>query len=403
MSDAHPSHSRASTAAGCRRCTKCQPFRTGLEIAALLLVATAVRPLPCSAEDDDAASWELIRSVDENLNRRQIAELVGLDIEFSERSDTVSAEMRNAIFQVLAACGETSAIEYVRGVFESDVEQRDEAAHAISQFCLKHRRTVGDWQFLVRSLMVVEGPQAESVLEALLQFRQRANKPFWIRQVILVGLTLDESGMSVADRLLLHWSGEQSDADLGAPAERLAVWQDWFREEFPEEAPPVPPAPTDGARWNHAELREHLLSADLTEFDTAAGAEVYRQANCAKCHRFGSVGEQRAPELTRVRARLQRKQILDAILYPSLHLNEEYPAATVLLNDGRVFTGTVTAASPALMLLVTIEGVQHRLERDDIDEVNGNSVSGMPSGLVDELSEREITDLFAFLLGAGGL
>jgi putative heme-binding domain-containing protein len=371
-------------------------------VSALLLFATISECVPCNAADDDAAVWELIRSVDENLNRRQIAELVGLDIQLAERGDPPSEEMRGAILEALAVCGETSAIEYVRGVFESDVELRDEAAHAISLFCLKHRRTPGDWQFLVRSLMVVEGTQAESVIEALLRFQQRATKPLWIRQVILVGLMLDAAGMSTADRLLVHWSGDQPDGDASTPWERLAAWQDWFREEFPEEADPVAPAPDDGARWTHAELREHLLRADLAESDAAGGAEVYRQANCAKCHRFGNIGEQRAPELTRVSARLQRKQILDAIHSPSLHLNEEYPSATVLLKDGRVLTGTVTAASPAIMLLVTLDGVQHRLEKDDVEEVHGNNASGMPSGLMDQLSERQITDLFAFLLGAGG-
>jgi putative heme-binding domain-containing protein len=353
----------------------------------------------CRATDDAAGTSELLDSAGIDLSRKQIADLVGRDIELAERSDPEAAEMRGAILEKLAASGETPAIEYVRGVFETDVELRDEAAYAISLFCLHHRKTPGDWRFLVRSLMVVEGPQAESVLEALVQFRQRATKPIWIRQVILLGLTLPPDGMASANRLLEHWSDHDAGDAAGSPEEQLAAWQAWFREEFPDEADSALPPPHNGALWTAAELREHLLSADLSGHDVSAGAEVFRRAGCAKCHRFGSVGEQRAPELTRVRARLQRKQVLDAMLYPSLHLNEEYPAATVLLKDGRVFTGTVAARGPDLILLVTLAGSQHQFEKDDIEKVRSGNVSGMPSGLLDDLSEHDILDLFAFLLG----
>jgi putative heme-binding domain-containing protein len=373
-------------------------IRTVSVVTALLLTGAS---LPCRAADDDAAAWELIRSADEDLKRREIAELVDLDIELAERSDARAAEMRGAILKALAVSGKTPAIEYVRGVFESDVEQRDEAAYAISLFCLNHRRTPGDWQYLVRSLMVVEGPQAESVMTALLQFRERATKPVWIRQVILLGLTLEPAGMTTADSLLAHWSDREPDAGERTPQEQLAGWQAWFREQFPEEADPVAPPPHNGAQWSSSKLREGLLAADLADYDATAGAAVYRRASCAKCHRFGSEGEQRAPELTRVRTRLQRKQILEAILYPSLQLNEEYPAATVLLKDGRVFTGTVSARSPTLLLLVELDGTQHRLEKADVEQVHRNNVSGMPSGLLEQFSQHEITDLFAFLLGAG--
>ena len=63
-----------------------------------------------------------------------------------------------------------------------------------------------------------------------------------------------------------------------------------------------------------------------------------------------------------------------------------------------MFTGTVTATSPTLVLLVPLEGRQHRFEKDDLEEINPSAVSGMPSGLVDVLNKREIADLFAFLL-----
>jgi putative heme-binding domain-containing protein len=376
-----------------------------------LVVALAVAPFPAvpasSADiaasppesDPDAHAWEMIRSATGRLAREQVAQLLTLDEELKSRTDASAHELQAALLTALAESGTTAAVEYVRGVFESEPERRDEAAFALSRFALEHRRIHGDWQYLVRSLMVVEGDQASSVIAALNEFPERATKPTWIRQIILIGLQLDESGARDAIRLLAHWGNESApqpgDADV---REQLAAWQDWFRQKYPEEAEPAWPAAQHDQRWDFSELLAAIEQTDISMQDRAAGAEVYQRASCSKCHRIGTLGEQIGPELTRVAARLQRKQILREILYPSLHLNEEYPAATLLLYDGRVLSGTVTSAGPDAVLVGAADGTKSIIEKVEIEEVRPRRESTMPPGLLDSLTLPEIQSLVGFML-----
>lgn len=347
----------------------------------------------------DAPAWELIRSATGRLSREQIARLVTLDDELKPRRDAEAQALQRALLTALAESGTTAAVEYVRGVFESEPERRDDAAFALSRFALNHRRIHGDWQYLVRSLMVVEGEQAASVIASLNEFPERATKPTWIRQVILIGLKQDEPGAAAAVRLLAHWGDESAPQPSDRDArEQLAAWQDWFRGRYPEEADPSWPPDHPGQRWDFAELLAVVEQSDLSHQDRQVGAEVYQRAQCSKCHRLGSLGEQIGPELTRVAARLQRKQILQEILYPSLHLNEEYPTATLLLHDGRVLSGTVTSAGPHAVLVGGTDGTRTVVEKREIEEVRPSRLSAMPPGLLDSLSMPEVQALFAFLL-----
>jgi putative heme-binding domain-containing protein len=374
-------------------------------IAVVICQAGAVAGDPADAEavasesDADVQARDLIRAAAGRLSREQIAQLLTLDEELKSRRDDIAHELQASLLTALAESGTTAAIEYVRGVFESEPERRDEAAYAISRFALKHRRIHGDWQYLVRSLMVVEGDQAASVIGALNEFPERATKPTWIRQIILLGLRLDEAGARDALRLLSHWGDETAppagDADT---REQLAAWQEWFRSKYPEEAEPAWPDEHPGQRWSFADLLAAVEGTDISAQDRVEGAAVFQRAGCSKCHRIGTLGEQIGPELTRVATRLQRKQILQEIIYPSLHLNEEYPSSTLLLRDGRVLTGTVTSAGPDAVLVGAIDGTKTIIEKTDIEEAHPRRESTMPTGSLDTLSLPEIQSLMAFLL-----
>jgi putative heme-binding domain-containing protein len=349
--------------------------------------------------DADAQAREMIRSAAGRLSRERIAQLLALDEELKSRRDPTALELQTSLLKALAESGTTAAVEYVRGVFESEPERRDEAAFALSRFALEHRRIHGDWQYLVRSLTVVEGDQASSVIAALNEFPERATKPTWIRQIILIGLRLDEPGARDALRLLAHWGDETAPAASDtAVREQLAAWQEWFRQKYPEEAEPAWPADHPGQRWSFPDLLATVEQTDIATRDRAEGAAIFQRAGCSKCHRIGALGEQIGPELTRVATRLQRKQILQEIVYPSLHLNEEYPAATLLLHDGRVLTGTVTSAGPDAVLVGAADGTKSMIEKVDIDESHPRRESTMPAGLLDTLSLPEIQSLMAFLL-----
>jgi hypothetical protein len=53
-----------------------------------------------------------------------------------------------------------------------------------------------------------------------------------------------------------------------------------------------------------------------------------------------------------------------------------------------------------MMLLATGAKTEERIARASIEEIRPGTVSVMPSGLEDELSEQELADLIAFLKNA---
>ncbi len=59
---------------------------------------------------------------------------------------------------------------------------------------------------MVRSLPVATVDEAPGILKALQRYRNRADKPYWVRQVILIGLKLPDNERAAALGLLKHWT-----------------------------------------------------------------------------------------------------------------------------------------------------------------------------------------------------
>ena len=55
--------------------------------------------------------------------------------------------------------------------------------------------------------------------------------------------------------------------------------------------------------------------------DASDGRAVFEQ-ECAKCHRFGGMGKDFGPDLTTVANRFTRKDLVEAVLYPSKTISE---------------------------------------------------------------------------------
>ena len=63
------------------------------------------------------------------------------------------------------------------------------------------------------------------------------------------------------------------------------------------------------------------------------GERVFRDT-CAQCHRFGTLGKDYAPDLTKVAERLPRRDILRSIFFPNEKVDPKY-ATTVIATEGR--------------------------------------------------------------------
>jgi putative heme-binding domain-containing protein len=132
--------------------------------------------------------------------------------------------------------------------------------------------------------------------------------------------------------------------------------------------------------------------------DARRGAVVFRE-QCSGCHKMYGEGEAIGPDLTGVDRSLDF--LLASVIDPSAAIRKEYMPVTVAMADGRVLTGLVVEESEKALTLFDSRKERTVVAREEIEEMRGAEVSVMPEGLVDELSEIQVRDLFKFMQGAG--
>ncbi|MFO0870629.1 MAG: c-type cytochrome [Pirellulales bacterium] len=303
--------------------------------------------------------------------------------------------VRRELYQALGRSGDFRSLHYLKETFEAQPERREDVAAALVQYAARHGRRAEDWQALVRALPILSPPTANRVLAALATYPQRGTKPRWLREVILVGWRLPPDDRLAAVRLLEHWTGRRLPAADPLPTAQLTDWQRWFAEKYPDEPPAELPVDRPQARYRYQELLAVLRRADRQE-DARRGEQVYQKAQCGKCHRRGLTGEAMGPDLTSVPHRYQRGEMLEALLFPSQSIADDYGAVRVETKSGQVYVGVVQAAAGQVIVLQST-GDKVVLEKRQVDRVTPQRGSAMPDGLLDRLDEQEVLDLFAYL------
>ncbi|WP_417378058.1 hypothetical protein [Gimesia sp.] len=310
------------------------------------------------------------------------------------------AEMERKLIALLIAMARIAdepTLIYLHELFESYPERRDDVAEAISWYAEENQRRDADWRILVRSLNVIEGDQAKAVMRALTRFRRRSNKAQWIRQLILVGLEQDPEGQQIAASLLTHWTGQTFKSENDAAYPSMQHWQKWFTSKYPDELPAVLPIEADDSRWKYNELLAVLQRQTKDTLDLKLGAQAFVKATCIKCHRFGELGEKVGPDLTYVSRRFQQKEVLQATMFPSHFVSEEYPTFTIVTKSGKTFTGMMGAAGADEIMLLTEAGKRVMINKQEVDEIVPSKKSAMPDGLLNLLSKGEAIQLIKYL------
>jgi uncharacterized repeat protein (TIGR03806 family) len=139
--------------------------------------------------------------------------------------------------------------------------------------------------------------------------------------------------------------------------------------------------------------------------DPARGRSLYLESaslQCRTCHLPGPSGRAVGPALDDVGRRLDRRQILEAILEPSKLIAPEYRGWVVQTAAGRLLTGLVVSRSADGLVLRDIEGKEVALTADEIEEAVPQAVSLMPEHTLRDLTARQAADLLAYLSACRG-
>jgi putative heme-binding domain-containing protein len=142
------------------------------------------------------------------------------------------------------------------------------------------------------------------------------------------------------------------------------------------------------------------LERTLPAGDALRGKVVFQsaKASCVLCHQAGYLGKPFGPDLTKVGAVRTRRDLIEAIAFPSASFVRSFEPVEVVRRDGTVAVGmvvnqsaeAVTLATGAVTPPVTVAAVE-------VAEMRVGKASLMPQGLDRILTLQELADVVAFL------
>ncbi len=154
-------------------------------------------------------------------------------------------------------------------------------------------------------------------------------------------------------------------------------------------------APDEAERVAKLKSIEPLLEGG----DSAHGEEIFssQRAACSACHRIGTRGEKIGPDLTKIGEVRSRRDLVEAIVFPSASLARGYESFHAVTKSGQIHAGLLSRETAMAIYLRTSDRVEIRIERADVEELSPSRTSIMPQGLEKTLSPVELRDLVAYL------
>ncbi|MGJ8696613.1 MAG: c-type cytochrome [Verrucomicrobiaceae bacterium] len=174
----------------------------------------------------------------------------------------------------------------------------------------------------------------------------------------------------------------------------------------PEKAGPMFTAKPRGfvKNWTMEDLKPLLASGLEGGRDFKNGREVFGAANCYACHRFGQEGGAIGPDLTSAAGKFSPHDFLEQIIDPGKEISDQYGSMVFTKKDGSVVIGRIGNLRDGAYNVITnlyAPGEMTTVQRKDLKSVEPSTVSMMPPGLLNTLSDDDILDLVAYVLSGG--
>ncbi|MCI0358609.1 MAG: hypothetical protein L0211_09005 [Planctomycetaceae bacterium] len=194
-------------------------------------------------------------------------------------------------------------------------------------------------------------------------------------------------------RLLATWSNqpiETNDVKDQDPLAAYQPWFDWFATTYPQSASKL----TAFGSASAADWQARLAKIDWETGDAMRGRLVFEKKACQKCHAGNSP---LGPDLAGTFGRLSRDDLLAAIVDPNKEVSPLYQTTQVVTASGRMISGLVVYESPDATLVQTTPDVTVRVAGDEIIAMHKSRLSLMPTGLLNDVTDAELADLFAHM------
>ncbi|QDT03464.1 NPCBM/NEW2 domain protein [Rubripirellula lacrimiformis] len=259
----------------------------------------------------------------------------------------------------------------------------------------------GGPQILRKALASESVPSASEVARVLgLLGNQRAinmlgdtagkpDRPFDVRHAAVVGLSRAKGGQQrlidlatkdqlPADTELLAGGllARSDDADIRKRAAKL------FPQITQKDQKPLPP----------------IDQLATMKGDVSHGQELFRTVGtCANCHIVQQFGKSVGPDLSEIGSKLSREAMLTAILAPSAGISHDYEMFIALTVSGQVINGLKISETPDQVTIRTIDAIDRKIDRDDIDVLKKSEKSIMPDNLHHTMDQQGLIDVVEYL------
>lgn len=159
------------------------------------------------------------------------------------------------------------------------------------------------------------------------------------------------------------------------------------------------PVSSELAQMSFQELSEYLEYDPMAygRYNFANGRNVFIRSRCASCHVFGNIGKGGGPDLSTVVSRFRRSEILEAIMYPSKVISDQYVGVEVETSSLEDYRGMLVAEDDRTLSLISTDGQRVDIPKSDITHRKTATASIMPEGLLNTMSLRDLVDLIGFL------
>ena len=325
------------------------------------------------------------------------AETLQLIMEMDQRmkgsgQDPAIAQVRLGVIAVLAQSGDKESMSYLRKIWQEEESRRTDISIGLAQ-----QPDGANWAYLVSSIPVLDDLTGIEVLDKLTTVSRRPQEAQHYHDVISLGYRLRAEGSAPVIRLLEHWSGEKTQIKTNQWLTRLNSWRTWYEEEFPD-GEPISLATSENPIGRYS-VNGLLASIQTSEGgDPVRGHEIFNKAQCASCHRVGVHGESVGPDLTNLAQRFSLREAVESTVDPSKVVPARYASKTIVTVDGDQITGMAVEQANGSYSILQSDGRQIRVNANEISQIRESRVSAMPHGLLDNFSEVEINDLFAFMM-----
>jgi len=125
------------------------------------------------------------------------------------------------------------------------------------------------------------------------------------------------------------------------------------------------------------------------------GKQLFTQS-CGKCHVLFNQGGKIGPDLTTYKRDDLRGMLLN-VVNPSAEIREGFENYVARTADGRTLTGFIADQDQSIVVLRGADGQNISLARDNIEDLRASKTSLMPENQLNNLTDQQIRDLFAYL------